>query len=75
MGCSHLTEKALEEINQNCAETLLELRLSGNLRGEDDDYKEVIDNSILPMGISFASGYDVDSAIEQSSSSSENHKK
>ena len=68
-GCSNLTEKSLDEINQYCCDALLELKVSGNTNSEfEDDYKEVIDNSILPMGISCSSRGDVDSVTEDDDS-------
>ena len=64
-----MTEKSLDEINQHCCDALLELKVSGNTNSEfEDDYKEVIDNSILPMGISCSSRGDVDSVTEDDDS-------
>ena len=71
-GCSNLTEKSLLEINQHCYDSLLELKISSNIKVEfEEEYREVINNSILPMGISSTSGNDFDSPAEQDASAKE----
>ena len=52
-GCDKLTEKSLEEINKNCSDELLELKLRGNWK-EEESYvtKILVNNSILPMSSS-----------------------
>ena len=71
-GCRNLTEKSLLEINQNCYDSLLELKISSNTKVEfEEEYREVINNSILPFGISSTSGNDFGSPAEQDTSAKE----
>merc|ERR1712126_24057 len=46
VGCSHLTQKSLEEINNNCSETLLELKINSYTKNKDGDTVDI--NLILP---------------------------
>merc|ERR1719167_839960 len=46
VGCSHLSQKSLEEINNTCSETLLELKVNSYVKDNDGETVDI--NSILP---------------------------